>query len=74
MPQLKDVQKKVPGAHTLAGRVIAFYKGKHYDLGHYVGDGVVLLSTDGEKLMKPAKAKAEEKSAAKGLDLDNLEV
>jgi hypothetical protein len=53
--QLKALQKKIPTADTLAGRVIAFHEGKHYDLGEYVGDGLVVLSRDAEKLLSPAK-------------------
>jgi hypothetical protein len=53
MASLKAVQKRVPGADTVAGRVIAFVNGKHYDLGEYVGEGAVVLSKDGEKLMAP---------------------
>ena len=63
MPQLKDVQKKIPSADTVAGRVIAYHEGKHYDLGAYVGDGVVLLSPDGEKLMAPPKKEVKKPKA-----------
>ena len=57
MASLKAVQKRVPGADTVAGRVIAFVNGKHYDLGEYVGEGAVVLSKDGEKLMAPKQLK-----------------
>lgn len=55
MASLKQLQKKVPGAETVAGRVIAYHNGKHYDLGEYVGDDAVVLSKDGERLMNPEK-------------------
>lgn len=55
MPHLKDVRKVVPNAETVAGRVIAYHKGEHVDLGAYVGDGMVVLSKDGEKLLAPPK-------------------
>lgn len=55
MPSLKDVQKVVPGAETVAGRVIAFHNGQHVDLGEYVGDGAVVLSKAGEEVLSPAK-------------------
>ena len=76
MPQLKDIQKRIPSADTVAGRVIAYHEGKHYDLGEYVGDGIVMLSRDGEKLMTPEPKKSEVKKPAKGLDitLDDLEL
>ena len=48
---LKDVQAKIPSADSVAGRVVAFHEGKHYDLGQYVGDGVVKLSPEGEALL-----------------------
>jgi hypothetical protein len=55
MASLKAIQKRVPSATTMVGRVIAFVDGKHYDMGQYVGDGSVILSKEGEKLMAPAK-------------------
>jgi hypothetical protein len=75
MPQLTDVQKKIPSAHTIAGRVIAYHNGKHYDLGQYMGEGLVMLSTDGEQLMAPPK-EAGIKRGVKKVDtiLDDLEV
>lgn len=78
MAHLKDIQKKVPSACTVAGRVIAYENGKHYDLGAYLGDGAVQLSQEGEKLLSPPPKPAEEKpaKAAKGggLSLNDLEV
>lgn len=79
MAHLKDIQKKVPSACTVAGRVIAYESGKHYDLGAYLGDGAVQLSQEGEKLLSPPPKPAEEKpakAAAKGggLSLNDLEV
>lgn len=83
MPSLKDVQKVVPSAETVAGRVIAHHNGKHLDLGAYVGDGAVVLSKEGEEVMSSAP-KAEKKSkvapninskpAAGGLNLSDLDV
>ena len=69
MPQLKDVQKKIPGAFISTGRVIAYHRGKHYELGKYVGEGVVVLSPEGEKLLSPKKAKPVD---IKGVGLDDL--
>lgn len=82
MPSLKDLQKVVPNAETVAGRVIAFHKGKHLDLGQYVGDGAVVLSKDGEEAMaqQPVEKKPARKVAPNlniksgGLDLSDLEV
>lgn len=76
MPQLKDVQKKIPTAFVSTGRVIAFHNGKHYELGKYAGEGVVLLSPDGEKLLSPKKAKKEpvDIKGASFDDLSSLEV
>lgn len=68
--QLKALQKKIPTADTVAGRVIAFHEGKHYDLGEYVGDGLVILSRDGEKLMAPPKATEVKKSKADITDVN----
>ena len=69
MALLKDVKARIPSADTVAGRVIAHHEGKHVILGTYVGDGVVQLSKDGERLMTPveeAKA-APSKKAPKNL-------
>lgn len=71
MPQLKEIQKKVPTADVVAGRVIAFHEGKHYDLGEYMGEGVVVLSHEGEKLLTPKKAK-QKPAEFKGVGLDDL--
>lgn len=70
MASLKALQKKVPGAEAVAGRVIAFYQGKHYDLGEYVGDGMVVLSQDGERLLNPPPEELPQKKPGKGLSFD----
>lgn len=75
MAKLKDVQAKIPSADTVAGRVIAFHEGKHYDLGAYVGDGVVQLSPEGEALMRPADVepkRATRKASFPGVDSSDL--
>lgn len=85
MASLKAVQKKVPGADTVAGRVIAHYQGKHVDLGQYVGDDAVVLSPEGESIMSPpVEVSVEPKNkrgraavnenAKQGVDLSTLEV
>ena len=71
MPQLKELQKKIPSADAVAGRVIAFHEGKHYDLGQYMGEGVVVLSPEGVKLLSPKKAQ-QKPAEFKGVDLDDL--
>lgn len=71
MPQLKEIQKKFPSAFSSTGRVIAFHNGKHYELGRLVGEGVVVLSPEGEKLLSPKKAKKEPVDI-KGVGLDDL--
>lgn len=52
--QLKALQKKVPEAEVVGGRVIAFVGMKHYDLGQYVGEGTVILSQEGEAFLAPS--------------------
>ena len=76
MPTLKQVQAKIPSADTVAGRVLAYHNGKHYDIGEYVGDGAVHLNKTGEELLNPPaeEAKVAPVKAKKGLDLDKLEV
>jgi hypothetical protein len=67
MAQLKELQKKVPTADVVAGRVIAYHKGKHIDLGEYVGDGLVSLTKEGQDLMVPLKKETE---SLKDLDVN----
>lgn len=55
MASLKAIKKRVPSADSIAGRVIAYVDGKHVDMGQYVGEGSVVLSQAGEKLMAPPK-------------------
>lgn len=79
---LKDLQAKIPGAASVAGRVIAFHEGKHRDLGAYVGDGVVKLSPEGEALMhepdvEPLAAQAPrraKKASFPGVSVNDLDV
>lgn len=78
MPTLDSVKAVVPSADTIAGRVIAYHNGKHYDLGEYVGEGVVVLSKDGEAIMATsvpvtAPKKASGKHSAK-LNLDDVDL
>lgn len=74
MAQLKEVQKKVPSADVVAGRVIAYHKGKHYDLGEYVGDGLVSLSKEGQDLMVPLKRKATEQPKDLEITIGDLDL
>lgn len=82
MPSLTQLRKVVPGAESVAGRVVAYHNGKHVDLGQYVGDGMVILSSEGEALMaaeppkKPARKVAVNENAkpAGGLDLAGIDV
>lgn len=84
MVSLKTIQKKFPGAYSIVGRVVVRYQNKHYDLGKYMGDGMVVLSKDGERLMAPPKlevkkpeGKGKVVDAVKevgGVDLDDLEL
>lgn len=83
MASLAAIQKVFPEAATVAGRVILFHKGKHYDLGAYVGDGAVVLTKEGEELLFPPEqadkpvAKRAGKPAVQqkgGLQLDDVEV
>lgn len=53
MPLIKDVQARYPNADSVGGRIIAFINGKHYDLGQNIGEGMMTLSQDGERLMRP---------------------
>lgn len=53
MPAIKDVQARYPNADSVGGRIICYYQGKHYDLGANIGDGMMSLSPDGERLMAP---------------------
>jgi hypothetical protein len=71
MPQLKEIQKKFPAAFSSTGRVIVFHDGQHYELGKHVGEGVVVLSPEGEKLLAPKKSK-KEPADIKGVSLDDL--
>ena len=66
MASLKAIQRKIPGADSVAGRVIAFHQGKHYDLGQYVGEGSVILSQDGERLMAQPAEKGPEVRPVEG--------
>jgi hypothetical protein len=73
--QLKALQKKIPSADAVAGRIIAFHEGKHYDLGEYVGDGLVILSRDAEQLLAPpvkVELKNKPKSDLHDVNFDDL--
>lgn len=48
---LKDIQAKIPTADSVVGRCICFHEGLHRDLGEYVGDGIVVLNLEGEKII-----------------------
>ena len=61
MPAIKDVQARYPNADSVGGRIIAYINGKHYDLGENVGEGLMILSPDGERLMAPEPVAVEEK-------------
>ena len=48
MASLKAIQEVLPNAASIAGRVVAYHKGKHIDLGQYVDVDTVVLSAAGE--------------------------
>jgi hypothetical protein len=56
MPSLKAIQKVIPSAETMVGRVVAYHEGKHVDLGEFVGDDAVALSRAGQELVAAASA------------------
>lgn len=77
MASLKSIQAVLPTAATIAGRVIAYHKGKHIDLGQYVDVDTVVLSSAGEACMAgespwPEKKPATKKPAKLGLDAVDL--
>lgn len=78
--QLETIKKRFPDADSVGGKVIIYFEGKHYDLGVYAGEGQVVLSADGRRLMEdaePAKEPAKppvSKKGSQGLVLDNVKL
>lgn len=60
MPSLSDLQTKFHNADIVAGTCVCFHEGRHYELGKYVGDGMVVLGPEGEKLLESLDSLAEE--------------
>jgi hypothetical protein len=58
MPLLSDIQAKIPTADAVAGQCICYHELKHYTLGQYVGDGLVILDSAGEALLASIDAAA----------------
>lgn len=63
MPKLTELKQLIPSADSIAGRVICLHNGTHYDLGQYVGDDTVVLSTVGQALVDSLTAPAAEEKA-----------
>jgi len=58
MPLLSDIQAKIPTADAVAGYCICYHDLKHYELGTYIGDGLVVLTSAGEALLASIDAAA----------------
>jgi tRNA G37 N-methylase TrmD len=86
--QLDTIKELFPSADVSVGRVFVLHEGQHVDIGVYVGDGMVMPSTEGQELLDSVTQKLVQhtidtlapsskrvtKSTAKAIDLESVEL